>query len=105
MPILHTKPAGMGDVAALSDATLTDIEKKRHKKNPFDGRYLQFCLLGFDQVGCSSVDCVALWTACGHLNFLGDQAADVNGHAHSAQMFLHGQSSLVGVLAQCKFLR
>ena len=34
----------------LLAATAEDVERKRHKKKPFDHRYLQLCLSEFDQV-------------------------------------------------------
>jgi hypothetical protein len=32
-------------------ATLDDVEKKKHKKNPFDGKYVNFCLADLTEVG------------------------------------------------------
>lgn len=44
-------------------ATLDDVEKKKHKKNPFDGKYVNFCLADLTEVGqkpcCLSLACVA----------------------------------------------
>lgn len=49
--------------AQLAEATLADLEKKRHKKNPFDDKYLQFLLQGLAKVsGCMAAH--VLWPTC-----------------------------------------
>ena len=37
---------------ALLSAAASDVDSKKHKKNPFHERYLQLCLTDFAQVGC-----------------------------------------------------
>lgn len=38
---------------ALLSAAATDVERKQHKKNPFDERYVELCLTSFTEVcGC-----------------------------------------------------
>ncbi len=36
---------------ALLSAAATDVDSKKHKKNPFHERYVQLCLTEFGQVG------------------------------------------------------
>lgn len=38
------------NAAASLEATLEDVERKRHKKNPFDDRFLGFCLSRYEEV-------------------------------------------------------
>lgn len=38
---------------ALLSAAATDVDSKKHKKNPFHERYVQLCLTEFGQVGKS----------------------------------------------------
>ena len=35
---------------ALLSAAATDVERKKHKKNPFDERYVELCLTSFAEV-------------------------------------------------------
>lgn len=35
---------------ALLAAAATDVERKKHKKNPFDDRYVELCLTSFTEV-------------------------------------------------------
>lgn len=35
----------------LLSAAASDVDNKKHKKNPFDERYIQLCLSKFVQVG------------------------------------------------------
>ncbi len=43
---------------ALLSAAATDVDSKKHKKNPFHERYVQLCLTEFGQVGkrCAMLD-------------------------------------------------
>lgn len=34
----------------LDKATIEEVERKKHKKNPFDSRYVEFCLTDLSQV-------------------------------------------------------
>ncbi len=47
------------NAAALLEATLEDVERKRHKKNPFDDRFLGFCLSRYEELVPSSAFQVA----------------------------------------------
>ncbi len=56
---INSKPAGARGVGrqhgaaayALLSAAATDVDSKKHKKNPFHERYVQLCLTEFGQVG------------------------------------------------------
>ena len=50
----HGSGASSGSHAQeLLAVTADDVERKRHKKNPFQNRYLEFCLSNFDEVSKS----------------------------------------------------
>ncbi len=52
------KPEGLKDAQRLArrdalillEDTVNDIDKKKHKKNPFHGKYVSFCLSSFSEV-------------------------------------------------------
>ncbi len=56
---INSKPSGAesgrrqhGAAAyALLSAAATDVDSKKHRKNPFHERYVQLCLTEFGQVG------------------------------------------------------
>jgi hypothetical protein len=56
--------AGQGIRSFSIHATLEDVERKRHKKNPFDGKYVSFCLADLAQVsGARSIWRGRWWAA------------------------------------------
>jgi hypothetical protein len=53
MPAAPKVRAGSHAAAVQQSSLLEEIDKKRHTKNPFAGKYVDFCLSKFDQVRCT----------------------------------------------------